>query len=228
MRASQIASLRAPPAPRDRHAWQILSHYWRGLCRRVRPCPCAIRQRGLQHRNDEKSLSGSRAGESSKPATQPDRGGRTAPRVAKKRRWRRPIRWRVACRRDEHTLWQQYRARCHLRWQDHGGMELRSGRPQWRLDRTRIRRGSELDQFRPYDGPQRLRFIRPIRRLYRALDPRQTVGKTPFFRGFSPLQLRRRVSPNYTPSAPKLRLIATQVSDQIGSVESRVALRCRG
>ena len=107
-------------------------------------------------------------------------------------------------------------------------MELRSGRPQWRLDRTRIRRGSELDQFRPHDGPQRLRFIRPIRRLYRALDPRQTVGKTPFFRGFSPLQLRRRVSPNYTPSAPKLRLIATQVSDQIGSVESRVALRCRG
>ena len=38
------------------------------------------------------------------------------------------------------------------------------------------------------------------------------------------LELRRPAGPNYTPSAPKLRLIATQVSDQIGA--SRVALRC--
>src|SRR5437667_1743035 len=40
--------------------------------------------------------------------------------------------------------------------------------------------------------------------------------------------MRRRVSRNYTPSAPKLRLIATQVSDQIGGIKRRVALRCRG
>ena len=32
------------------------------------------------------------------------------------------------------------------------------------------------------------------------------------------LELRRPASPNYTPSAPKLRLIATQVSDQIEGV----------
>jgi len=107
-------------------------------------------------------------------------------------------------------------------------MEFRSGQRKWLLDRTRIRRGSELDQFRPHVDPQRLRFVRPIRRLYRMLDLLQTVGKTPVFRGFSPPQLRRRASPNYTPSAPKLRLIATQVSDQIESVKSRVALRRRG
>ena len=41
--------------------------------------------------------------------------------------------------------------------------------------------GVELDQFRPLLGPQRLRFIRAIRRLYRTLDRLQTVGKT---RGF--------------------------------------------
>jgi len=103
-------------------------------------------------------------------------------------------------------------------------MEFRSGQPERVLDRTRIRGGSELDQFRPHDGPKRLRFIRPIRRLYRTLDLLQTVGKTPVFRGFSLPQLRRRASRNYTPSAPKLRLIATQVSDQIGVVS--VVLRC--
>ena len=87
-----------------RQGWQILPHYWRGLCRRVRPLKfCsrywkhllmqnAVRRSipllalliplacgsGLAHAqsgsaggsigNDEKSLSGSRAGESSKPA----------------------------------------------------------------------------------------------------------------------------------------------------------------
>ena len=107
-------------------------------------------------------------------------------------------------------------------------MEFRSGQPKWHLDRTRIRRGCELDQFGPHVDPHRLRFIRPIRRLYRTLDGLKTVGKTLVFRGFSPPQLRRPASPNYTPSAPKLRLIATQVSDQIAGVKRRVALRCRG
>jgi hypothetical protein len=36
--------------------------------------------------------------------------------------------------------------------------------------------------------------------------------------GFSLPKLRRRGSRNYTPSAPKSRLIATQVSDQIGGI----------
>jgi hypothetical protein len=170
-----------------------------------------------------------RAVESSRPARRA-KPESDEPRVAKRRRWRRrwPFRWRLGCRCDGHTLRQQYRARCHLRWQDHGRMEFRSGQPERVLDRTRIRGGSELDQFRPHDGPKRLRFIRPIRRLYRTLDLLQTVGKTPVFRGFSLPQLRRRASRNYTPSAPKLRLIATQVSDQIASVKSRVALRRRG
>ena len=35
--------------------------------------------------------------------------------------------------------------------------------------------------------------------------------------------LRQRASPNYTASAPKLRLIATQVSDQIERIKRRVA-----
>ena len=61
-------------------------------------------------------------------------------------------------------------------------MEFRSGQPERVLDRTRIRGGSELDQFRPHDGPKRLRFMRPIRRLYRTLDLLQTVGKTSFSR----------------------------------------------
>ena len=40
--------------------------------------------------------------------------------------------------------------------------------------------------------------------------------------------MRRRISLNYTPSAPKLRLIATQLSDQIGCTKRHVVLRCRG
>ena len=54
-------------------------------------------------------------------------------------------------------------------------MEYRSSQPKRRLDRTRIGRGSELDQFRPHVGPQRLWFIRAIGRMYRALDRVQTV-----------------------------------------------------
>ena len=61
-------------------------------------------------------------------------------------------------------------------------MEFRPGQPKWLLEGTRIRRGCELDQFRPHVGPQRLRFIRPVRWLYRTLDRLQTVGKTPVFR----------------------------------------------
>ena len=58
-------------------------------------------------------------------------------------------------------------------------MEFRVSQPKRRLDERRIRRGSELDQFRPYLGPYRLRFIRAIRRMYRALDRVQTVISPP-------------------------------------------------
>src|SRR5438445_1811857 len=102
----------------------------------------------------------------------------------------------------------------------------RVGQPKWRHEDRRIRPGFELEQYRPLLGPQRLWHIRAIR--YRTLDRRQTVGKAPVFHRFSPPHMRRRVSRNYTPSAPKLRLIATQVSDQIGGIKRRVALRCRG
>ena len=54
-------------------------------------------------------------------------------------------------------------------------MEYRSSQPKWLLEGTGIRRGSELDQFRPHVGPQRLWFIRAIGRMYRALDRVQTV-----------------------------------------------------
>ena len=54
-------------------------------------------------------------------------------------------------------------------------MEYRSSQLKWLLEGTRIRRGSELDQFRPHVGPQRLWFIRAIGRMYRALDRVQTV-----------------------------------------------------
>ena len=54
-------------------------------------------------------------------------------------------------------------------------MEYRSSQPEWLFEGTEIRRGSELDQFRPDVGPQRLWFVRAIGRLYRALDRVQTV-----------------------------------------------------
>ena len=78
-------------------------------------------------------------------------------------------------------------------------MEFRSGQPERLLDGTRIRRGRELDQFRPHVGPQRLRFIRAIRRLYRALDRLQTVGKTRFFEGLSPAQIEAAHRPQLYP-----------------------------
>ena len=59
--------------------------------------------------------------------------------------------------------------------------------------------GSELDQFGPHVGPQRLRFIRAIRWLHRTLDPLQTVGKTPVFRGFSPPQIEAAHQPQLYP-----------------------------
>jgi hypothetical protein len=54
-------------------------------------------------------------------------------------------------------------------------MEYRSSQPKWLLEGTGIRWRSELDQFRPDVGPQRLWFIRAIGRMYRALDRVQTV-----------------------------------------------------
>jgi hypothetical protein len=66
-------------------------------------------------------------------------------------------------------------------------MEFRSGQPKWLLEGTRIRRGCELDQFGPHVGPQRLRFIRAIRRLYRTLDRLQTVEKRWFSTGLARL-----------------------------------------
>lgn len=74
-------------------------------------------------------------------------------------------------------------------------------------------------------------FIRTIRWVFRTPDRVQTVekrhpndGKTRCSLRLPPPHLRRRASPNYTPSAPELRLIATQVSDQIWDIKRRVAL----
>ena len=44
------------------------------------------------------------------------------------------------------------------------------------------------------------------------------------FGGSGRPHLRRRISPNYTPSAPELRLIATPVSDQIGCIKRCVSV----
>jgi hypothetical protein len=93
----------------------------------------------------------------------------------------------------------------------------------------RIGPGSELEQYRAFfqAAPGPAHSCDPT-----AVPGRWTASKqwenARFFAGLAAPQLRRRASPNYTPSAPKLRLIATQVSDQIGSVKSRVALRRRG
>jgi hypothetical protein len=57
----------------------------------------------------------------------------------------------------------------------------RVGQPEWLHEERWIRPGFELEQFRAFFGPHRLRLIRAIRRLYRALDRLQTVGKTPDF-----------------------------------------------
>ena len=178
-------------------------------------CPVRARRRARlnpQSRRDAPSLK----------SEEPRRASR---RSVWRRQWRWQFRWRVGCQCHGHALRRQYRADCHLRWQDHGGMEYRSSQPKRRLDGTRIRRGSELDQFRAHVGPQRLRFIRAIRRMYRALDRVQTVIlPNGDFRGCSRPHLWRRASPNYTPSAPKLRLIATQVSDHIGCTKRCVSV----
>ena len=61
-----------------------------------------------------------------------------------------------------------------------------------------------------------------------AAGPLQTAGKHRFFASLDSFEVRLCISPNYTPYDPELRLIATQVSDQIGGVKSRVALRRPG
>ena len=48
--------------------------------------------------------------------------------------------------------------------------------------------------------------------------------KTLCFCGFRLPHLRQRISPNYTPSAPELRLIATQLFDQIGCTKRCVSV----
>ncbi len=45
---------------------------------------------------------------------------------------------------------------------------LPAGQPKWRHEDRRIRPGFELEQYRAFFGPQRLRLIRAIRWLYRA------------------------------------------------------------
>ena len=147
------------------------------------------------------------------------------PRVAKRRRWRRrwPFRWRLGCRCDGHTLRQRYRARCHLRWQDHGRMEFRSGQPERVLDRTRIRGGSELDQFRPHDaqsGPGS--FSDPT--AVPDAGPPPDRRKTPVFRAIGLPQLRRAraaIIPHLLRNCGSLRPKSlTRLR------ASRVALRC--
>jgi hypothetical protein len=99
-------------------------------------------------------------------APSPKQMSHAAHRAKRRWWWRRwQFRWHMGCRFRGHALRQRDRAICHLRRQDHGGMEFRSGQPKWLLEGTRIRRGRELDQFGPRVGPQRLRFIRAIRRL---------------------------------------------------------------
>ena len=78
-------------------------------------------------------------------------------------------------------------------------MEFRPSQPKWRLDGARIRRGCELDQFRPHVGQQRLRFIRAIGRLYRSLDRLQTVGKPPLFERLSRPRIEAARKPQLYP-----------------------------
>ena len=136
--------------------------------------------------NDEKSLSGSRekprAVESSKPARRAKPEADEPRRASRKssgwrRRWRWQFRWRMGFRCRGHALRQQHREVCHLRRQDFGRVELRVGQPKWLHEERRIRPRFELEQFRPFLGPQRLRFIRAIRWVYRTLDRVQTVEK---------------------------------------------------
>ncbi|ANW02546.1 hypothetical protein LMTR13_22650 [Bradyrhizobium icense] len=65
---------------------------------------------------------------------------------------------------------QQHRKICHFRGQDFGRVELGVGQPKWRDEERRIRLWLELDQFGPFLGPERLRLVRAIGRLFRTLD----------------------------------------------------------
>ena len=137
----------------------------------------------------------------------------------------------MGCRCRGHALRQQHREICHLRWQDFGRAELRVGQPEWLHEDRRIRPGFELEQFRPFLGPHRLRLVHAIRWMHRTLDRFQTVEKRPerqenasVLAASARLNYGCRISPNYTPSAPELRLIATQLSDQIGYTKRCVSV----
>ncbi len=111
--------------------------------------------------------------------------------------------------------------------------ELSSGSvsPNGATQERRIRPGFELDQFRPFLGPQRLRLVRAIRWLYRTLDRFQTVEKQRLFRDVWP-------APNHEPAASAP--IIPQLLRNCGSLRPKsltrlgassvvcVALRCRG
>ena len=105
------------------------------------------------------------------------RNGCAAPSRAKRRRgrWRRPFRRRVDCPFRGSDLRRQHRATSHHRRKDHRGTQFRSRRSKWIHDVRRIRLRFELEQFRPFLGPQRLRFIRAFRWMCRTLDRIKTV-----------------------------------------------------
>ena len=143
-----------------------------------------------------------------------------------RRRWRQQFRRHMGRRRHGHAVRQQHREVCHLARKGFGRVELRVGQPQWRDADRRIRSGFELDRFGAFFGSHRRRDTRTIRWLHRTLECVQTIEKTPVFASLDDFKSSLCISPNYTPSAPKLRLIATPVSDQIKCVKRRVSLRC--
>ena len=80
-------------------------------------------------------------------------------------------------------LRQQHRAVRDQQRQDRGGIELRSSQPKWLDDIRRLRLGLELEQLRPFLGPQRLRNIQAIGWLFRNMDGVETIASMPVFQG---------------------------------------------
>ena len=128
------------------------------------PCPVRARRPG-------RSRLKSRHGEAT-----PKPMHRAAPREkAVAAGWRRQFRRSVGRPCRGRALRRQYREICHHRRQDRRGIQLGSSQSNWLHEVRRIRLRCELEQFGPFLGPQRLRKVRAVGRLYRTMDGVETI-----------------------------------------------------
>ena len=133
--------------------------------------------------NDEKSLSGSREAPRAVEPSKPARAQQAGRRCAAPRRANEAAVTVAAAISTAHGLVHAVGATCGTSTERlvitggriAGEAQFRSSQSKWLHDVRRIRLRFELEQFRPFLGPQRLRFIRAFRWMCRTLDRIKTV-----------------------------------------------------